>query len=122
MELVNIIDNISNVVYTDEELEKYIQDDENSEIKLVHSIYGAIPVTQKILDKINGKLVYGLTGQGLIDSDPKQRPRFVHQFTIFRIDRNNARVTYSNGSFDIYVYQDVFCSGSGADPVYVFIP
>lgn len=127
--LQDIIDNISNIVYSDDELEKIFQEN-GGEIKLVHAIYGAIPVTQKVLDKINGQLVYGLIGQGFIDSDPKYRPNCVQQFTITKIENANganserARVDHSGYgfSFEIYLFEGIYCSGSGADPVYVFIP
>ena len=125
--LQDIISKISNVVYSDDELEKIFQEN-GGEIKLVHAIYGAIPVTSKVLDEINGQLVYGLIGQGLVDSDPKYRPNCIQQFTITKIDNAKgsnsecARVDQNGFSFEIYLFKGIYCSGSGADPVYVFIP
>lgn len=121
MGLQNIIDKISNVVYSDDELEKIFQEN-GGEIKLVNAIYGAIPVTQKVLDEIDGQLVYGLIGQGLVDSDPKYRPNCVQQFTITKIDNSKcARIDQDGFTFQIYLFEGIYCSGSGADPVYVFI-
>jgi hypothetical protein len=126
MTLQSIIDKFSDTAYTDAELEQLYNEEDQVEIKLVYSIYGAIPVTPKVLDEINGQLVYGLIGQGLIDSDPKHRPRFAQQFTITKINGSNdrARVEYKNDNFtfEIYLFNGIYCSGSGADPVYVFIP
>lgn len=111
-------------MYTDKELKEFLQDG-NSEITLVYTIYGAIPVTPKVLDEIDGQLVYGLIGQGLVDSDPKYRPNCVQQFTITKIDNSKcdrARVDQDGFAFEIYLFEGIYCSGSGADPVYIFIP
>ena len=101
--LLNIISKISNIVYTDKELDKLFQK-VGGEIKLVNAIYGAIPVTPKVLDEINGQLVYGLIGQGLVDSDPKYRPNYIQQFTITKINNSErTRVDQDGFEFEIYL-------------------
>lgn len=116
---------ISDVVYSDEELEKLFDEssDEELVLKLVYSLYGAVPLTPIVLKSIAGKRVHGLTGQAILEM--KNRLEKMNRIESFVVDpRSDTRalITYDGGeSYEIYLYQGIYRTGSGADAIYVYV-
>jgi hypothetical protein len=117
---------ISDVVYTDEELEKLFDEssDKDLEIQLVYSLYGAVPLTPTVLKSIAGKKVHGLTGQAFLEM--KNRLEKMNRIESFIVDpRSDTRASITYGSdgesYEIYLYEGIYRTGSGADAIYVYV-
>lgn len=113
---------VTDIVYTDHELEKLLDNKEYTDI--VSTSYGAVPLTPKVLQEISNKKVYGLTGQALLEMKNRdEKVKRIESFIVHPTNNPDEAIIdyYDNDSYEIYLYEGIFRTGSGADPVYVYV-